>query len=346
MSEKIYTRLFRLYPSRFRREYESEALQLIRDRLRDENGFWKRARLWWDLVADVFTGLPGTYRNSYAVTESALLSPNVEGIPSFKVLEQEPLRRGSILLGGTLSVSAMVSFGFLLSLSINHLPVPGPNGRRSPIEAVMDRLNRATTPDTAVAGGEDASRPGAVRPGEREPRPVPPAPASTSKVDAPALIPVSKKDAGLQKPIVSAAAENSTQQDASLAMPEMALEGSAWKGALTDISGRPVRSAEIHVIGGHGELVVRTAEDGSFAFFKLSAGDCSGCPTKLSPEPPATLMMLWSGFHFQGKSCSSRSRFSARCSCWKADVAHHWRLSRSSPSTPSHLFGNSVASRG
>ena len=42
---------------------------------------------------------------------------------------------------------------------------------------------------------------------------------------------------------------------------------------MTDASGRPVRSAEIHVIGGHGELVARTAADGSFAFSALPSGD-------------------------------------------------------------------------
>jgi hypothetical protein len=272
MSEKIYARLFRLYPSRFRKEYESDALQLIRDRLRDENGFLNRACLWWDLVRDVFAGLPQTYRNSYAGTESALLSPNVEGIPSFKVLEREPLRRGSILLGGTLSVSAMVSFGFLLSLSINHLPIPDPHGRMSPIEAVMNSLNRATTPDTTVGGGENASRSGSVWPFERQPLPVPIAPA-TPKVDALALKSESKSDAGVQKPIVFPAAENSTPPGSSLKMPETALEASAWKGALTDISGRRVPSAEIHVIGGRGELVVRTAEDGTFAFSEVPPGD-------------------------------------------------------------------------
>jgi hypothetical protein len=272
MSEKIFTRLFRLYPSRFRKEYESEALQLIRDRLRDENGFLKRARLWWDLAVDVFAGLPQMYRNSYAVTEAALLSPNVEGIPSFKVLEEEPLRRGSILLGGTLSVSAMVSFALLLSMSINHLPVPGPNGRRSPIEAVMDRLNQATTPDTGVGAAEDVSRSGSVRPGERQPRPFPPAAVNPSPSNAPALIAVSEKGADGQRPMVIAA-ENSAQQIPYLAMPGMAREASAWKGTLTDMSGRPVRSAEIHLIGGHGELVVRTGEDGSFAFSEVPSDD-------------------------------------------------------------------------
>ena len=43
MSEKMYTRLLRIYPSNSVRTYEGEALQLIRDRLRDETGFFKRA---------------------------------------------------------------------------------------------------------------------------------------------------------------------------------------------------------------------------------------------------------------------------------------------------------------
>src|ERR1700721_33290 len=93
MSEKIYTRLLRLYPSRFRKQYEAEALQLIRDRLRDETGFFKRARLGWDLAADLMAGLPSAYQNSYAVTEAPSLSLNAAGIPSFKSLEDDPLGR-------------------------------------------------------------------------------------------------------------------------------------------------------------------------------------------------------------------------------------------------------------
>ena len=81
MSEKMYTRLLRLYPSRFRKEYEAEALQLIRDRLRDETGFFKRARLLWDLAGGFLVGFPQAYRNSYAATEAPSLSRNAEGIP-------------------------------------------------------------------------------------------------------------------------------------------------------------------------------------------------------------------------------------------------------------------------
>ena len=36
MSEKIYAWLLRLYPSRFREAYGDEAVQLFRDRARDE----------------------------------------------------------------------------------------------------------------------------------------------------------------------------------------------------------------------------------------------------------------------------------------------------------------------
>jgi hypothetical protein len=50
-------------------------------------------------------------------------------------------------------------------------------------------------------------------------------------------------------------------------------EAIAWKGTLTDAFARPVRSAEIHLIGGHGELVARTAIDGSFAFSECPSGN-------------------------------------------------------------------------
>ena len=151
MSEKIYARLLRLYPSRFRKEYEGEALQLIRDRLRDERGFFKRARLWWDLLADVLAALPSAYRNSYPVTETASLSFNAAGIPSFKSLDDEPLGRGSILVGGTISLILLAAFGFLLSRQIAFRPISSSNGRLSPIEAVMQHLNQPPLPDSPAS---------------------------------------------------------------------------------------------------------------------------------------------------------------------------------------------------
>ena len=159
MSEKIYARLLRLYPSSFRKKYEGEALQLIRDRLRDETGFFERARLWWDLVVDVLAGLPSAYRNSYVVTESASLSLNAASLPSFKILDDEPLGRGSILAGGTIALIVLAAFAFLLSRPIAYRPLSGSNGRLSPIEAVMQRLDQAPAPDSAASSLPDAATP-------------------------------------------------------------------------------------------------------------------------------------------------------------------------------------------
>jgi len=273
MFEKMYTRLLRLYPSRFRKEYEGEALQLIRDRLCDERGFLKRARLLWDLVADVLAGLPQAYQNSYAATEAASLSLNAEGIPSFKVLEEEPIGRGSILLGGTLSLTTIAAFGFLLGRSMAHLPVPGSNGRMSPIEAVVERLNRATTPYTTMSGPEEASASASVGVSEREPRPRPAVAGSTSKSHAPALLADGRNVVGGGNHIVSIPTQNPNERSLNLMTQLPVGKPSVWRGTLIDAFGLPVRSAEVHLIGGHGELMARTAVDGSFAFSELTPGD-------------------------------------------------------------------------
>jgi len=191
MSEKIYTRLLRFYPSRFRKEYEAEALQLIRDRLRDERGFFKRARLWWDLMADVLAGLPSAYRNSYAVTEAASLSFHAAGIPSFKSLDEEPLGRGSILAGGTISLTLLAAFGFLLSRQIAFRPISGSNGRLTPIEAVMQRLNQPPAPDSPVSSLPDAAAPASSQMSAPQAQPttpgasIPNTPASPSETAIP-----------------------------------------------------------------------------------------------------------------------------------------------------------------
>ncbi len=171
MSEKIYTCLFRLYPASFRKEYEGEALQLIRDRLRDETGFFKRARLWWDLVADVLAQLPSAYRNSYAATEAASLALNPAGIPAFKILDNEPLGLGSILVGGTISLVVLAAFALLLSWPIAYRPLSGSNGRMSPIESVMQRLNQAPAPDSAERSPQHAAGPASAQMSEPQAQP-------------------------------------------------------------------------------------------------------------------------------------------------------------------------------
>lgn len=64
MSERIYARLLLLYPKSFREAYSEDALQLFRDRLHDETGSVRRARLWLDIIFDLTTSLARLYLGS------------------------------------------------------------------------------------------------------------------------------------------------------------------------------------------------------------------------------------------------------------------------------------------
>jgi hypothetical protein len=273
MFEKIYTLLLRLYPSRFRKEYGDEAVELIRDRLRDETGLLRKTRLCWDLVTDTFVSVPKEYRNSYAVRDAAPLSANGDGAPSFMVLEEEPLGRGSILLGGVLSAAAIFAFALFLSWSSGQLPFPDSHGRISAIEAVVEQLNRPTTPDAGTRGADDAPKPSSAEASEGQPRPRPAEASNPSISHAPLMLPMSKSGADGQKRVIPTPAQVQAQRSGYQRMQPMASVMNRWDGVLTDASGHPVRSAEIHVIGEHGELVALTSGDGSFAFPEIPSGN-------------------------------------------------------------------------
>jgi hypothetical protein len=143
MFEKLFACLLCLYPPSFRRKYAGEILQLYRDRVRDETGLFRRARLCFDLLADGVTGLPQAYRNSHSAMAAVVVSSNPEGIPSFRILQQEPLRSGSVLIGCFLSLAAIATFSFVISHPKAYRQFS--KGAMSPIESVLDRLNRATS---------------------------------------------------------------------------------------------------------------------------------------------------------------------------------------------------------
>lgn len=240
MSEKIYTRLLRLYPSRFRKEYEDEALQLIRDRLRDETGFFKRARLWWDLAADVLAGLPAAYRNSYALTEAASLSLNATGIPSFKILDEEPLGLGSILVGGTISLIVLAAFAFLLSRPIAYRPLSGSNGRMSPVESVMQRLNRGQATDSAASSLQDAATSASAQMSQPQAQPSTPG-ASTSNISA------SSSETGIpnseRNPVVSTQMQNLNEHSVDRRDAPQSLEAFSKGGKQTGLGANRQASA-------------------------------------------------------------------------------------------------------
>ena len=116
MSEKIYAWLLRLYPSYFRNEYSDDALQLFRDRARDETGFFPRMRLWLDLLGDLAISAPREYRQA----RQALMSSSVrawDGTPSFSVIRDKSPHPGSLLFGGVLSLAVLYAF----SIGINQV---------------------------------------------------------------------------------------------------------------------------------------------------------------------------------------------------------------------------------
>lgn len=273
MFERVFALLLRLYPSSFRQEYEREAFQMIQDRLRDEPGFFKRAQLAWDLVTDGLLGLPQAYRNSYPPSETAALSFDAEGIPSFSVLAREPISRGSIILGCALSLSTIFAFGWLLNRSLAHMPVHGLNGRMSPIEAVVERLNQAAPTEIPTSTSEQASGPPSVAQNGQSPGTLLLAPRVDPTRTNQALLSESREVAEGQHRAVPIETQNPPVSSVFLPSRLAVGEAIAWNGILTDASGRPVRSANIHVVGGTGELVARTAANGSFGFSKLSSGD-------------------------------------------------------------------------
>src|SRR2546429_4330318 len=97
MSEKIYAWLLRLFPSRFREAYGEEALQLVRDRCRDEKGFLLRLRLWLDLLGDLALSVPRAYFRVQPELTSYAAHLRSEGVPSLLILPDESLGAGTLL---------------------------------------------------------------------------------------------------------------------------------------------------------------------------------------------------------------------------------------------------------
>lgn len=123
MLDKIYAWLLRLYPSRFREAYGDDALQLFRDRFRDEQGFLPRVRLWFDLLADLAFSVPREYFRVQPELVSYSLHLRSDGVPSFFLLAEESLGPGALLCGSVLSVAALITFSVLLNHGVKHVPL-------------------------------------------------------------------------------------------------------------------------------------------------------------------------------------------------------------------------------
>ncbi len=123
MSEKIYACLLRLFPSHFREAYGDEALQLFRDRARDEKGLFPRVLLWLDLLADLAISVPRQYRYVRLALTGAAVQQHSRSAPAFFVLVDESPGPQALIFGCALSMIALSTFSVLLSHGGNHRPL-------------------------------------------------------------------------------------------------------------------------------------------------------------------------------------------------------------------------------
>lgn len=119
MSERIYSLLLRLFPARFRQAYGDAALQMFRDRYRDEQGLVLRVRLWLDLLGDLAVSVPREHLYSRPLSPTASANRHVAGIPSFSVFEEEKLRPEVLVFGALASLIGLVALSLLLGISGN-----------------------------------------------------------------------------------------------------------------------------------------------------------------------------------------------------------------------------------
>ena len=110
MSEKLCSWVLRLYPSAFRQIHGEEALQLLRDRLRDERGFWAKARFWMDLAADLAGSLLRGGRSASPLVAAS--DTNVGGGPAFHLLGDDGPRPRAVLCGFVLSLAVFAAMPF------------------------------------------------------------------------------------------------------------------------------------------------------------------------------------------------------------------------------------------
>jgi hypothetical protein len=122
MSEKIYAFLLRFFPRYFRQVYSDDALQLVRDRFRDEHGFFPKLRLWFDLLYDLIVSIPREYRHERPALAAATVPLHSSEMPSFRTLEGKPPAPAALLFGCLLSLAAVGAFAIAIGHAGDYHP--------------------------------------------------------------------------------------------------------------------------------------------------------------------------------------------------------------------------------
>ena len=107
MFERFCALVLRFYPAKFRHTYGREALQLMRDRARDERGVFLRGRLLMDLVLDLFaTSLRGWHAGRPSLAR-------IDGAPRFDIIDVHGPRPEALAVGMLTSILLFASFTLL-----------------------------------------------------------------------------------------------------------------------------------------------------------------------------------------------------------------------------------------
>lgn len=123
MSERLYCWLLRLFPLDFRERFGEEAIQLFRDRYREETGLWLRLQLWADLLCDLAVSVPGEHvRLGFDFAEVAHTAHN--RAPSFQILREGSPRIGAWFLGGAIALTSLGGLSVALA-AVSHHPATG-----------------------------------------------------------------------------------------------------------------------------------------------------------------------------------------------------------------------------
>ncbi len=164
MSEKIYAWLLRLYPSRFREAYGDDALQLFRDRARDEKGFFASLRLWLDLLVDLAGSLPREHLLMRSALSGASTQPCRDGTPSFQVLEGKGPHPGALLFGCVVSMTVLA----VLPILISHVESSRPSATSTtqPQRPAEERSSSGHQVPQAASGTKEEVNGGAKNAGE------------------------------------------------------------------------------------------------------------------------------------------------------------------------------------
>jgi Peptidase family S41/N-terminal domain of Peptidase_S41 in eukaryotic IRBP len=158
MSEKLYAWLWRLFPRQFRDVYGEDALQLFRDRARDEATVFARLRLWLDLLSDLAVSVPRQYRYTERDLFLAASTNRSSGAPTFYVLNDRKPSAGATISGCLLAMATLCVFSASIKYFGSYAVVGTISAERNRSQSPLSQPQLAPAGDTGSPGSAENSR--------------------------------------------------------------------------------------------------------------------------------------------------------------------------------------------